>query len=400
MLVCHSHGRSGSTSVLNILCGQCRVVEHENKLELLERGSDRHLRPPTPVPETTPRIPISQLLVRSEDRVTEPWTIRVVLVPSRWQQFAFEYESTPYKRCQSRNLHQHISLSDNSSHVFTRTVEIGFGFIMRGRPWMPLLCFRSSDKSLGQLPPDKRNSDTWDYVFLEEHCLASDKAQRDVLYIALQHEDLNWHEIRGLPAAMDSDELCWAYDEALDGPVTWPLPATAPVEAITLDSDAMHLDPKAKYSYSPPPYSSRVSARMDHPPTPLDVLATSASLLPPTSLHPQQQDPRPLTRDTAQSQHSVEAEASGDEHRVKKPKLRAMKPDPRTYPTGAGETFQQQQTQTQTQNQVFYSGRTKRKLTVSGKSKDPVRWNVGDLRNPVFGLLHRHDGKDKSEAAS
>lgn len=368
------------------------TVEHENKLDLLESSRGWQSRPLTPMPEIAPKMSIPGLLVRSEDKTSEPWSVRIILVPSRWQQFAFEYDSAAYKRCQSRNLHQDVCLSDHSSRALLEAVERGFASTLRGRPWMPLLCFRSLDKSLGQLPQDKRTSDRWDYAFLEAHCLASDKAQGEVLYIAPQQEELTWHEIRALPAIMNPDESCWAYVSTLDGPSNWPLPGTAAAENASTELRVKPLNANAVCSYSPPPYSSRVSVQLDRDPTALEVLATSASLLPPRDLGLRQQ--------RADSAYGVPNEvgpptcdASDGEHRFKKPKLHTERSESSIRGVSASGATQHQQQQQQPRNTVFYSGRTKRKMAAPGKNKEPVRFNVGDLKNPMSGLLHRHEGK-------
>ena len=100
---------------------------------------------------------------------------------------------------------------------------------------------RPADEPFGRmaltlLPPDLVHRGVWDYPFLEDHCIAHDKMQGDILYITLQYEDVTWNEIRFLPPVTGVDETCWEHDDELDGTAKYK----------SLDSEIM-------YDYQDPP---------------------------------------------------------------------------------------------------------------------------------------------------
>jgi len=379
------------------------TIRLEEKVEARQWHS-RSLTPvhETPQPEASSSTPIPAALpIRStsDEKHADGWTCRVILVLSKNQPFAFEVESIPYRRCQSRGLHQDVHMQDHGSEAFTRCVESAFGTILRGRPWMPLQCLRSEDGSLAELPRSRINPLYWDYILLEEFCLAHVKLEGDVIYIALCDEGLSWHDVRSLPRLFGSDESVWEYDESLDSrsnsmesQMDFQMTPNKPPRGFVkpIDSDSI-------YEYSPPPYSSR------HPsvvpgafPSALDVLAGTASYM---------RDSRAAHANgsaEALSSHHGDSDTSDDEHRGKRTKLAGLSGGalpPGTPGTPASDPAKQQ---------FVYSGRTKRKIP-SGKQKEPLDWRPSEMKfpNPMKGFMHKghahahaHDVKGKGHASA
>ena len=211
---------------------------------------------PWPSVEKTP----GDVPIRAEAEHVQEWDVRVVLVPSKTLQFAFSVDSIAFRRCQTRGFHQDLRLPDRTSQTFVRCVEASFTTIIRLRPWMPLQCLRSSDMSICELRAAQINPTLWDYELLEQYCLAHDKGQGgDVMYIALQNEDLSWAEIRSLPRIFGSDETCWEVDEALDG-----VSKEASMD-YKMDSETPVTRETTSDYNSPPPYSSRCVSRKPKP---------------------------------------------------------------------------------------------------------------------------------------
>lgn len=328
------------------------------------------LPPPTPVP--VPQT-VAELPIRTEKKYPQTWSTRVIFVPRRSQQFAYDPDSNGYRRCQSRNLQQTVDISGQDSAAFANAIECSFKSILRGRPWMPMTGYRPPDEPFGRmtlqmLPNDLCLKAVWDYAFLEENCIAHDKMQGDVLYIALQYEDVNWNEIRFLPSILGADESCWQHDEELDGALGFK----------SLDSELM-------YDYQdPPPYSSRTHNGMDRGLSALEVLADSASML--------SRAERSRTNfSEGSSLRSFETEGSDDEHRDKKPKLRTKQSMPTLNGTSSSSASSQP---------MYVSGRSKRKMPVREKGpKEPLHFNVSNVAKWRPNILHPHNGKDKAESA-
>ena len=187
---------------------------------------------------------------------------------------------------------------------------------------MPMTAHRPADEPFGRmalalLPSDLIHRGVWDYPFLEDHCIAHDKMQGDVLYITLQFEDVTWNEIRFLPAVLGADDSCWNHDEELDGSAKFK----------SLDSEIMY-----EYQDPPPTYSSRTHSMADRAPSKLDVLADSASMLSPLERVQTQSSHYSSERSSLLSFETEETRsyegAEGDEHRDKKPKLRSKQTTP------------------------------------------------------------------------
>ena len=385
------------------------TMELENRVDKVEHTNGRS-RDDTPVDSTPTVLPVSQipllmqsqhllgqLPIRTDKKYPLTWSARVVFVPRKAQKFAFDPDSTGYRRCASRKLQQNIDFAGRDSAYFATRIEETFKSVLRGRVWMPLVGHRPPDEPFGRmalttLPTGLVHRDLWDHPFVEDHCIAHDKMQGDVLYIALQHEDVTWNEIRFLPPAHGADESCWAHDEELDGTVKYK----------SLDTEIMYdcQDP-------PPTYSSRTHSLADRAPSKLDVLADSAAMLSPierartqTSVHSSMLRPSLERAQTASSSHSnhrfssersslrsFDLEMAEDEHRDKKPKLRSK--DSTTNANGTSHPH----------HPIYVSGRSKRKMPVKEKGqKEPLHFSVTNVAKWRPNLLHPHSSKGKEIA--
>lgn len=392
------------------------TMELENRVDKVETNG-RHTRDDTPVDSTpkprlsppsaspTPQIPLlmqpqhtlGQLPIRTDKKYPLTWNVRVIFVPRKSQRFAFDPDSNGYKRCASRKLQQNIDFSGQDSSYLTARIEDKFRSILRGRAWMPLVGHRPPDEPFGRmaltrLPPDLVHRSLWDHPFIEDHCIAHDKMQGDVLYITLQHEDVTWNEVRFLQAILGADEACWAHDDELDGTVKYK----------SLDTEIMYdcQDP-------PPTYSSRTHSLADRAPSKLDVLADSAAMLSPierartqTSLRSSTSRPSLERAHIASSSHSThrfsseqsslrsfDSEMADDEHRDKKPKLRSK--DSTVNVNGGSHA----------QHPMYVSGRSKRKMPMKEKGpKEPLHFSVTNVAKWRPSLLHPHSSKGKEVA--
>jgi hypothetical protein len=342
----------------------------------------------TPMASPIPQLPmlmetqhsLGQLPIRTDKKYSLSWGVRVIFVPRKSQKFAYDPDSVGYRRCATRKLQQNLDFPSQDSSCFANRIETSFKGILRGRPWMPMSGHRPSDEPFGRmalqtLPPDLIVRDVWDYPFLEDHCIAHDKMQGDVLYITLQYEDVTWSEIRFLPSILGADDTCWNLDEELDGAAKYK----------SLDSEIM-------YDYQePPPYSSRTHSLADRPVSKLDVLADSASMLSPIE-RVQTQSSRFSSERS--SLRSFETDVTDDEHRDKKPKLRSKQSMPNI--NGSGVISAQP---------MYVSGRSKRKMPVREKGpKEPLHFNTASALSNVTkwrpALLHTSKGKEAAHDAS
>ncbi|QDS73695.1 hypothetical protein FKW77_003083 [Venturia effusa] len=342
-----------------------------------------------------PPVPIANLPVRSKskEKIVESWDVRVLMVPKKTQRHAFGVDSKAYARCQSRGLHQDIHLEYKDGVSFVKSVETAFATILKGRPWTPLQCLRSSDMSLGQLPSNQRNPVLWDYSFLEAQCMAHDKAQGDVIYIALMHEELGWPDIHSLPRLFGSDESCWNPDDELDRRARAPLDMKMDVDldrAKPSETDSM-------YEYSPPPYSSaRAHGDSKRAPTALEVLAGTATYF--ADRHPA---PSVSDRSTF-SDRSIDSTIyeEDDEHRDKRSRSGPLRPpQPPPHPLSPQQHSPWPSSPPQTQK-MYSSGRTKRKINV--KQKEPLNWGVSAMNfgNPMKSVFHRRHSESANSKES
>lgn len=367
----------------------------------------------TPVLEEKPKprpLPLGDLPVRSrsQEHQSESWDARIIVVPKKTQRFAFSPDSKAFNRCQSRGMHQDLHYSDKDSSSFNRTTEAAFHAIFRGRPWMPLQCLNSSDMSLSQLHMDQRNPTLWTYAFIESQCMANDKQQGDVIYVALMHEELGWPDIYTLPPLFGyTDNTCWDSDDELDGKRI-----NAQMDfKMDLDINRVRsLETDSMYEYSPPPYSQRTSTSEHRVPSALGTLADAA-------LADERRAPRTpsISERSTYSGHSAysgrdiapsisdRSTLSGrsidgviyeedDEHRDKRSRHGAF----RVPPHGPGLPSSPPATKG-----LYYSGRAKRKMNPA-KQKEPLNWGVSDMKfgNPMKGILHRKHTNDKDEPQS
>jgi hypothetical protein len=389
-------------------------MDLENRVDRVEQygGLSRDVTPAastpkarlsTPKAQPVPQLPLlmqpqhtlGQLPIRTDKKYPLAWSVRVIFVPRKSQRFAFDPDSNGYKRCVSRKLQQNLEFPSQDSSCFANHIDTAFKGVFRGRPWMPLTGHRPADEPFGRmaltlLPADLIHRDVWDYPFLEDHCIAHDKMQGDILYITLQYEDVTWNEIKFLPAVTGVDESCWDHDEELDGTAKYK----------SLDSEIMY-----DYQDPPPTYSSRTHSLADRAPSKLDVLADSAALLSPIEraqsqssnsirLSPMQRTPtqssshssNPRFSSERSSLRSFETETTDDEHRDKKPKLRSKQSMPNINGGHA-------------QQRMYVSGRSKRKMNVTEKGiKEPLHFNAGNLAKWRPNLLHPHSSKGKEVA--
>lgn len=337
----------------------------------------------TPKASPIPQLPLlmqaqhtlGQLPIRTDKKYPLSWSVRVIFVPRKSQRFAYDPDSVGYRRCATRKLQQNLEFPSQDSSCFANRIETSFKGILRGRAWMPMTGHRPSDEPFGRmalqvLPPEFVVRDVWDYPFLEDHCIAHDKMQGDVLYVTLQYEDVTWSEIRFLPSILGADDTCWNLDEELDGAAKYK----------SLDSEIM-------YDYQePPPYSSRTHSLADRPPSKLDVLADSASMLSPIERIQTQSSRFSSERS---SLRSFETDVTDDEHRDKKPKLRSKQSMPNI--NGSGSVSSQP---------MYISGRSKRKMPVREKGpKEPLHFNVSNVTKWRPALLHTSKGKEAAHDA-
>lgn len=347
------------------------------------RATPKAILPAPPVPQLPllmqPQHTIGQLPIRSDKKYPLAWSVRVIFVPRKSQRFAFDPDSNGYRRCASRKLQQNLDFPSQDSSCFANRIENAFKGVLRGRPWMPMVGHRPADEPFGRmalhlLPQELTLRDVWDYPFLEDHCIAHDKMQGDVLYITLQYEDVTWNEIRFLPAVLGADDACWNHDEELDGSAKYK----------SLDSEIMY-----DYPDPPPTYSSRTHSVADRhslaerAPSKLDVLADSASMLSRVSV---ERVPTHSSRSTFSSERSslrsFETEETDDEHRDKKPKLRTKHSMPNVNA-----------------QPIYVSGRSKRKMPVREKGpKEPLHFNVSNVTKWRPNILHPGSkGKDTAQ---
>ncbi|KAK8199082.1 uncharacterized protein BKA78DRAFT_821 [Phyllosticta capitalensis] len=438
------------------------TMEHDVRLEKLFRTVDRTSREITPTAANGSDDQPMDTVDEYPEKPDHSWSIKVIMVPRKSQLYAYDVDSTAYKRLQSRNLVKELTFTGRDSISFHTVIEKHFGEVLRRRPWVPLIGYRMPHDLFGrialkQLPLDHTYGQLWDYFFLDHHCIVHDKMQGDILHIALRDTELSWSEIKSLPCVYGFHESSWAYDTELDGPLKFlqpPTPVRAPSSASAKSevSDFVY-----DYSPSPPPYTSQRNTMDPDAITPvplengfqspLDVLAqASASLSPSTTgsgtgsfplslgLTKQQSHTQSL-RSLAASSDSTDDVDSEHSHRNKIRKLRPKLSEPfmsshhhasdvqdggaqnHSHPNlhmGNGHAQGQMQSHhskgrsngthsssssgsasassssansngssstapPQAPTQVYYSGRSKRKMPVREKQKEPLQFKLPSL---------------------
>lgn len=177
-----------------------------------------------PLGISTASAPLDNLYSRQppEQTLATPWTVHVSLLPSSTQPFPFEKDTTAYKRCLSRGLHQMIAVPGTDSVSFVTSVSRAFGDLLKGRTWVPLqarLCDAESLQGLPMLRPLDAClvGEKYDIDFLRAHCaVCGPNGRLDSLYIAMASDTISWHFLRRQPCYLEGLEDSWAYDEYLD----------------------------------------------------------------------------------------------------------------------------------------------------------------------------------------
>ncbi|KAI4651892.1 hypothetical protein J4E93_002088 [Alternaria ventricosa] len=374
-------------------------MDLENRVDRVEQfsGMSRDVTPAASTPKTrlstpkaspAPPMPlltqsnhtIGQLPIRTDKKYPLSWSVRVVFIPRKSQRFAYDPDSNGYRRCASRKLLQTLEFPSPDSSCFANGIETAFKGVFRGRPWMPMTGHRPADEPYGRmaltlLPPDLVHRGVWDYPFLEDHCIAHDKMQGDLLYITLQYEDVTWNEIRFLPPVTGIDETCWEHDEELDGTAKYKSldsEIMAPSGLDVLANSAAMLSPIERAQTASSVRSSRLS-----PLSPLQRAPTQSSS---HSSHPRFSSERSSLR-------SFDTETTDDEHRDKKPKLRSKQSMPNVNGNGHA------------QQPMYVSGRSKRKMPVREKGpKEPLHFNVAGVAKGGLNFLHPRSSKGKEVA--
>lgn len=175
-------------------------------------------------PKTTLVAPRSRgVAVRAhEPAVSNLWTVHVSLLPSSSLPFPFERDTSAYKRCLSRGLHQMVAVNGTSDEAFVSAVTRAFKGVLKDRPWVPLqakLCDADTLQGLPMLRPldSSLANAKFDVGFLHAHCAVLDiHGNMDSLYIAMRHSSLSWHALRHSPVFLQGLEASWEYDPILD----------------------------------------------------------------------------------------------------------------------------------------------------------------------------------------
>jgi hypothetical protein len=360
----------------------------------------------SPIPPPIPERTVPELPIRTSPTQLASWDVKIVLVPSRDAECAFQVDTVAFRRCQTRGFLQDIHLKDKSSQTFTFAVESSFTAILRRRLWMPLQCLDSQKLSLQPLDATYLKPSSWDFALLEAQCLAHNKGYGgDVIFIALKDESLSWEDIRNLPTTFGSDETCWDHDDELDSKDSMDY-TTEPTRR-PADTDSTYGD----YN-SPPPYSYSTSNR-EYPETPrqgpvnaqspLHVLADASASAQPSHMSPYSAPsirsthsaPSISERSIASSIGSIDStlalsDYTGESelHRDKRHK-RVIPPPlpglPNHFPTLGTSPPHHQQHQPTTQ--VVQQGRVKRKITTNSKYREPMDWRPSEIS--FKNLLHK-----------
>ncbi|KAI9833065.1 MAG: hypothetical protein M1819_003898 [Sarea resinae] len=146
----------------------------------------------------------------------------VVFVPFMGQPWSFEIGAVADRRCQSRGLRRHMSLTGTNNRSVIARIEATFRDFFNGRRWVPLVVqsYAPDDvrgrSILNRLTDDTCCSDLWDVSFLQKHCVSVCEGI-STMYLTLRDRDISWDEIRRLPPVEDFDQSCWDYFQELDG---------------------------------------------------------------------------------------------------------------------------------------------------------------------------------------
>lgn len=180
-----------------------------------------------PAPTTTLSLARRVNNVPTPDRAstgtTGPYTVHVSLMPMASVAFPFEKDTTAYKRCLSRGLHQMIAVQGPDSGSFVDAISAAFGSLLQGRPWMPLQARLCEAETLMGLPmlrpldPSLVGHKNYDQGFLRAHCaVCGPDGKLDSLYIAMQSDTFSWHFLQRSPCYLQGLEDSWTFDSLLD----------------------------------------------------------------------------------------------------------------------------------------------------------------------------------------
>jgi hypothetical protein len=153
---------------------------------------------------------------------SQAWTVHVSLLPTSSQPFPFEKDTTAYKRCLSRGLHQMVVVPDSDSHSFKVSIDQAFSIILHGRPWLPLVARICDAKNLRGLPmlrqlPTYLIGSDYNAEFLQHNCAVVDESGKILdLYIAMSEDTISWAELREITPFIPGLESAWIYDPYLD----------------------------------------------------------------------------------------------------------------------------------------------------------------------------------------
>lgn len=180
-----------------------------------------------PAPTTTLTLARRVNNLPPQDKATSatagPYTVHVSLMPMASVAFPFEKDTTAYKRCLSRGLHQMIAVQGMDSESFVGAISAAFGNLLQDRLWMPLqarLCEAETLLGLPMLRPldsSLVNMKNYTQQFLSTHCaVCGPNGKLDSLYIAMQSDTFSWHFLRRSPCYLQGLEDSWNFDPLLD----------------------------------------------------------------------------------------------------------------------------------------------------------------------------------------
>jgi hypothetical protein len=338
----------------------------------------------SPIHPPVPSLIRQPLPIRTHTTLilNDTWSIRIILIPNRNAPFAPQLDTNEYRRCQTRGMHQDVTVKDKSSDAFVAAVEAKFKTILRSRVWMPLQCLDSQDLSLQTLDASYMKPSAWEWALLETQCMGRNKAYGgEVIFIALKDEVLSWAEIKSLPSSFGSDETCWVHDSELDGSEHKDL------MEFTRTSSARDATYSVDYTNSPPPYTSAETPKQ-RPVTSESRLHFLADISTQQGIYARSTHSAPSISE--RSIESIESIMSADnaeahEHRDKRTKHHfASTPSSSSasstanLPGLAGISPNRPRTGSHTQPngqaQVIHSGRVKRRITEKSKYREPMDW--------------------------
>jgi len=132
---------------------------------------------------------------------SDPWEVKITLLPSASCRIRPVKHSKEYWRLKSRGLITTALVPARDAVSFTTTVSLRFRDVLRGRKWAPLQSLEEpSTSSIYLLPlsPDLLAREQ-NFDFLAEECLIENEKHHLSLFIAPTSGTLSWNFIRQLP---------------------------------------------------------------------------------------------------------------------------------------------------------------------------------------------------------